>query len=1071
MYRRLPRHSCLRNVLPVFIAILVCLVSIPALSCVSSSAANGGIVRESPPSVENLIKLGLSGKITAPLTTGRLTEDGDNLVFAGTSDGLYIISSGTLVRYIYTPFGVSHISLIEDVSGNGWRDIVISLHRADAPGLHCYDGLTGEKLWQLAPRQRVYVQDVGWSDLQLAANDVAVVNQHQGQIIVVSTGRYAFGIDARTGGGLWNFQSPHDLSALAVVGDIDGDGVDDIAVGSGGGNLYLLSGRTGKVKWETMGAGRYMPTFGPSVQSAVTSLAAYGSDTGKVVAGGDDGRVRLINLLHRSTEWVADLVTDADSLPAQVLVTATPDVAGTPGILAAAQPTRGKLHSQAVMLDGSSGDQLWQKGLESWPVTGFSLGFHVDRPVLLEPRPASRVNLVDLKDGAILKQIVAPTLDGQPVRAWQAGVDRYLAVSDGSDLVLVSSEGAIEWCYPRIGEVSVIEGGFTSAGSRDLLAYGRAPGGGVVAGKVRVMAIVDGLTLEEVWRYEMPHDEFYVGGGLSGVQAGGDLTGHGLTDIIAHRGATVFRFNGSTGSLTLLDAGKDIRHLDTMQTGPDDWAMVCGTEDEILVIDGAGGVLWRSDYSSWGDMPGGEVRVIGDLNGDGVDDLAVIFPDRMVIAAGRTAGGLDFVKMHTILPRDGAFMVFKEITGDLNGDGAAGIALHEYDQQAHPPGGRADYTALVIASPVDGTTLWRLPMSRQASFDLACADFTGDGYLDSLVFWEERVIASPYSVQGARLEVYSGATGASIWHLQFPAGQQHYRPPVDGRIEPWKPEPSNGPAPLPAAAVPSLGDDGRYHLAVTEIVHGSGERIVLYDVTANQPVRQVGIPAGERERSSYWLVDGGRGIHISNGMEGSSPGSGMSYLGGISAEGQLVAASARLVAGTVRMDDGLGFFDISGERLAGVFPFTATDSFGTGGENTVGVAALGGVFNLRLAVEEPGLKIISPAAGAAAGSPVRVAWEGNAGFADVFVDGVKYAMTAGSEVRLSLPAGQQEVLVRHMDGEGRTTYAVVYLQVRQLPLAMIAGLIVLAGLVAACLYPAWMRNRRNRRAQEGMDGG
>ena len=338
-------------------------------------------------------KLGLSGAVTSEPVVGKLTDSGQDLVFLGTGDGLYAVSNGALQAYIYTPFGVSHIALIDDVTGDGVREVVFSLKDADVPSIQCYDGTTWERLWQRDTRQPVYALNMGWSDLQLPTTDLEILAGRDSQIIAVSTGCCVFGIDAGSGRHLWTFAARDTLQGMAAVSDVGSDGIDDVAVGDKQGLVHLISGRSGETKWSKKIAREYQPEHGQPEQTEVTDVATYDFGEGKVVVVAGDGKVRLLNLRSKRCEWERSLVSLAD-LPASMFVTVVPDATddGEPEVLVtdftsksgggssygtgvAAEPAQ----AAATLLDGSNGDEVWQRNTmpgraQTWnrPITRIS---------------------------------------------------------------------------------------------------------------------------------------------------------------------------------------------------------------------------------------------------------------------------------------------------------------------------------------------------------------------------------------------------------------------------------------------------------------------------------------------------------------------------------------------------------------------------------------------------------------------------------------------------------------------------------------------------------------------------
>ncbi|MFH1560864.1 MAG: VCBS repeat-containing protein [Chloroflexota bacterium] len=73
------------------------------------------------------LQVGLSGSIQADLLTADLTGNGEVEVLLGTSRGVYILSSGTLLRYIPTSSSVMDMVLVDDVTGDGQPDLAVAV--------------------------------------------------------------------------------------------------------------------------------------------------------------------------------------------------------------------------------------------------------------------------------------------------------------------------------------------------------------------------------------------------------------------------------------------------------------------------------------------------------------------------------------------------------------------------------------------------------------------------------------------------------------------------------------------------------------------------------------------------------------------------------------------------------------------------------------------------------------------------------------------------------------------------------------------------------------------------------
>ncbi len=193
---------------------------------------------------------GLYGDITTPPLVGRLSDSSDNLTFVGTTNGLYVVApGGKLHHFLYSPFGIKHIALIDDITDDGIREVVVALNDTQVPALRCYDGATWERLWQFAPMARIW--ENGWVNRQLLISNLDVITCRGSQNVVFTSGRCLFSVDAKDGTKQWQFKGPSSLRRMVTLADLNGDSADEVFVGSDDGRLYLLSGKSGQVRWRT----------------------------------------------------------------------------------------------------------------------------------------------------------------------------------------------------------------------------------------------------------------------------------------------------------------------------------------------------------------------------------------------------------------------------------------------------------------------------------------------------------------------------------------------------------------------------------------------------------------------------------------------------------------------------------------------------------------------------------------------------------------------------------------------------------------------------------------------------
>lgn len=117
--------------------------------------------------------LGLSGPITSNVLVEQTGDGGEEMVFVGTSHGLYVLgSSGELRHFQPSASGVKRVVLVDDFTGDGVREVLVLLGYGDAPVQRCYDGVEWKEMWHFAPTAKMYVADMGWTQVQLDAVDL-----------------------------------------------------------------------------------------------------------------------------------------------------------------------------------------------------------------------------------------------------------------------------------------------------------------------------------------------------------------------------------------------------------------------------------------------------------------------------------------------------------------------------------------------------------------------------------------------------------------------------------------------------------------------------------------------------------------------------------------------------------------------------------------------------------------------------------------------------------------------------------------------------------------------------------
>ncbi|PJK31449.1 calcium-binding protein [Minwuia thermotolerans] len=134
-------------------------------------------------------------------------------------------------------------------------------------------------------------------------------------------------------------------------------------------------------------------------------------------------------------------------------------------------------------------------------------------------------------------------------------------------------------------------------------------------------------------------------------------------------------------------------------------------------------------------MGGSETDFVGDINGDGFDDLFVTVPTGHSILLGNAEGAVDRAVVLAGETGIGAFTLGRATSGggDLNGDGFGDFATLIRNQSAvRAIHGRAELSGIDLGGGENG---FRLALPGAATNVEILSDFDGDGTSDLLVSW------------------------------------------------------------------------------------------------------------------------------------------------------------------------------------------------------------------------------------------------------------------------------------------------------------------------------------------------
>ncbi len=626
--------------------------------------------------------------------------------------------------------GGNSVAAAGDVDGDGVPDVIIGAPSAfDGFGrARIHSGATGALLRAFASNVQndLFGYSVsGTGDLDGDGQGDVIVGILQSSAGGVTAAGRATAYSGATGVPLWSRDGtlPFDFlgSAVARVGDLDGDGIEDPAVGVlygdngaafDAGRVEVLSGATGAPVLLVIGSGmaEYLgaSVAGPGDVSGdgIPDLlaGARGADPNGAT---NAGVVRCLSGADGSILFQFPGAGPADEFGTSVAGVGDVSGDGVPDLFAgASEPSGG--NGYASLFSGATGALLFTVG-----GTGFSEKFG-----------ASVSGAGDLSGDTVPDLLV-----GAP-----GAVGAFSTVAAGRVQVLSGAGGAplfsvLGTNYAGVLGTSVASLGDVNGDGLPDFAAGE-PGPFATGGIARVHSGANGAALFTFLGQNVG-DQF--GWAAAGV---GDVDGDGLEDILV---------GAPNADVALVpDAGRATLHSGASGT-------------VLLSIDGsvASAVL------------GTAVAGLGDVDGDGVPDIAVGSPGESLssgqVRVYSSGTGTSFLVLLGTMPGDRFGSAIAGV-GDLTGDGVPDLVVGAPQPQGLSAGYARAFsgsTGAVLAT-YSGTGA----AARMGTAIAGLGDVNGDGVPDVAVGAPE-VGAPPFVSQGeGHVRVLSGAGGAPLYQIE-----------------------------------------------------------------------------------------------------------------------------------------------------------------------------------------------------------------------------------------------------------------------------------------------------------------
>jgi outer membrane protein assembly factor BamB len=538
-----------------------------ASPAISSTSLKQLIAVTEQPSVD-FVQVGLCGNITADIVTMKLADD-EEAVLLGTTKGLYIVSEGSLLNYVPTSSPVMDIAILSDMSGDKQQEIAIAIWDTYFPSIRCYDGKTGNKLWQFLPKQEVFADNLMWIEQQTPTFDVEALDINNDNIkdVIATSGYRIYALDGKTGKQVWAYQAGDNLWKIVTVPDLNNDGSPEIAVGGQNGFMYVFNGRDGTLMRQQRIAEKYdilndQNKVRATVDRCIWDIIPFGTgSSSEAIVSAEDGKIRLITLAEGTIIWETEVIeyissqqsgyysqkSDKPTSPGDqnffnLRACLVDDTSGDGIEEVFVSAFIGEGRSALLVINGASGQVIWQNsGLTLNEVSQIAVASIEGEDAILLPLGKTNftdeLDVIDPVNGTTLRTIAIMTgpesTGSNKYQVKGTGDDAFILASNYGDLLLVSAEGDVLWDYPRVTDIQVETGEFCGDSTEDLFINSRIYiyGKQVTDYVSRVLYVLDGATKQKVWSYEVPYEEYVTTGGISKIRVTPDINGDGKQDI------------------------------------------------------------------------------------------------------------------------------------------------------------------------------------------------------------------------------------------------------------------------------------------------------------------------------------------------------------------------------------------------------------------------------------------------------------------------------------------------------------------------------------------------------------